>query len=142
MSKPHKPKNYSSNVEETLQKLKDITLLNKEIDSLKRQLEEKNKEIASLKNNSPVNDEAIAPPTSEETIARTQLAMLEQASMIRPLSLEEVRIYDLLVKNLRLSTDDSSSGKTTYKYLPGNTSEAELIKLAQSNVKKETDESK
>lgn len=133
-------KNSSSQIEEQLKKLKDIAYLNKEIDELKKQLISKDKEIATLKAKlvqySDESDGEVSnlSSSSEETIARTQLALLEQKAMIQPLSLEEVRIYDLLVKNLRLSTEQATS---TTRVLPAGTSKDELLKLAQANVKEE-----
>lgn len=133
-------KNSSSQIEEQLKKLKDIAYLNKEIDELKKQLISKDKEIATLKaklaQSSDESDGEVSnlSSSSEETIARTQLALLEQKAMIQPLSLEEVRIYDLLVKNLRLSTEQATS---TTRVLPAGTSKDELLKLAQANVKEE-----
>lgn len=135
-------KNSSSQIEEQLKKLKDIAYLNKEIDELKKQLISKDKEIAALKakavqsNGESDGDVSNLSSSSEEVIARTQLALLEQKAMIQPLSLEEVRIYDLLVKNLRLSTDQATN---TTKVLPVGTSKDDLLKLAQANVK-ENDE--
>jgi predicted nucleic acid-binding Zn-ribbon protein len=67
----------------------------------------------------------------EEVIAIKQLELLKQASQIRPLSLEEVRIYDLLVKNKRLAQGDSTNIVDTVK-LPKD--KAQLIKIASRKV--------
>lgn len=137
MSKP-KSVNAYSNVEETLQKLKDIAFLNKEIENLKNQLMNKDKEIAFLKSNlnpsSPVIREDIS---SEQVIAETQLKLLEEKALSgHPLSLEEIRIYDLLVKNKRLATGESTEN-ASFRVLPSNIEDAELLRIAQTNEKKQ-----
>lgn len=66
----------------------------------------------------------------EEEIAEIQLNKLKEASKNRALSLEEARIYDLLVKNKRLSRKESTSIVENANYR--DVSEAELIKLAES----------
>lgn len=129
-------KSSSNNIEEQLKKLKDITLLQKEVDKLNAIIRQKDNEIAKLRNN--LGEVSPLSSTSEETIARTQLALLEQQALIRPLSLEEVRIYDLLVKNLRLSTDKSTDN--VKNVLPLDITKDELLRLAQTNVKSEKDE--
>ena len=137
MSKP-KSVNAYSNVEETLQKLKDIAFLNKEIESLKNQLKDKDKEIAFLKSSfnpsSPVVRDDIS---SEQVIAETQLKLLEEKALSgHPLSLEEIRIYDLLVKNKRLATGESTEN-ASFRVLPSNIEDAELLRIAQTNEKKQ-----
>src|SRR5271166_2140440 len=42
------------------------------------------------------------PMTKEESICKEQLSILKQKSEQRPLSLEDVKIFDILVKNLKL----------------------------------------
>lgn len=55
--------------------------------------------------------------TPEESIAEVQLARLREIALQRQLTLEETRIYDLLVKNKRLSQDQATInlGKTDYR---------------------------
>ena len=66
-----------------------------------------------------------------EVIAIKQLELLKQSSQMRPLSLEEVRIYDLLVKNKRLAQGDSTNIVDTVK-LPKD--KAKLIEIASKKI--------
>jgi len=81
---------------------------------------------------SPVAD--VAP---EESIAEIQLAKLREISNKRTLTLEEVRTFDLLVKNKRLTQE-----KSTQNFSKGSfrdVSEVELIKIAQSKSNEPTE---
>ncbi len=70
--------------------------------------------------------------TAEEEIAATQLERLRQAAKVRILTLEETRMFDLLVKNKRLVLDESTInlGKNQYR----DVSDTELLKLASTQV--------
>lgn len=69
----------------------------------------------------------------EEEIAQVQLERLRQSSLNRTLTLEEVRTFDLLVKNKRLVLDESTvnMGKNKLR----DVEEADLLQLAQTNLK-------
>lgn len=71
--------------------------------------------------------------SSEEEIAQIQLERLRQSAKVRPLTLEEVRMYDLLVKNKRLVLDESTInlGKNQYR----DVSNEDLLQLAATEVK-------
>jgi len=73
---------------------------------------------------------AISP---EVEIAEIQLEKLRQSSQNRTLTLEEIRAFDLLVKNKRLMLDESTInlGKNQYR----DVSDTELLKLAATEVK-------
>ncbi len=75
--------------------------------------------------------------TPEEEIAQTQLERLRQAAKTRILTLEETRMFDLLVKNKRLVLDESTInlGKNQYR----DVSDADLLKLAASQAKPSDD---
>lgn len=106
---------------ERIQKLEDsLKLKEEEIKHLKDLLDSS---VPSYTPNFVVND--------EEVIAIKQLELLKQASQIRPLSLEEVRIYDLLVKNKRLAQGDSTNIVDTVK-LPKD--KAKLIEIASKKI--------
>lgn len=139
MQKPKQSSAYS-NVEETLQKLKDISVLNKEIETLRNQLKEKDMEIAALKRSGPKPSDLTVQRievSSEQVIAETQLKLLEEKALSgHPLSLEEIRIYDLLVKNKRLAMGESTEN-TGFRVLPPDIGDAELLRIAQTNEKKE-----
>lgn len=85
----------------------------------------------------PVFAVAKAPGQEEKTdaqvIAEKQLSRLRDAAVVRTLTLEEVRIYDFLVKNQRLAGLDPDEGKDKN---PGrDVSEIELIRIAESSFK-------
>jgi hypothetical protein len=113
----------------------DNVSLAQEIINLKQQLSEKTKHIQHLEDilkhtvssYSPVFNEV----TDEEMIALKQLERLKEAAQIRPLSLEEVRIYDLLVKNKRLAQGKETGIIDTVK-LPQD--KKELIKIAAKKI--------
>lgn len=67
--------------------------------------------------------------TPEEEIAELQLERLRQAAKNRVLTLEETRMYDLLVKNLRLSKDKSLPHQS--KDPIRDVSEIELVRIAE-----------
>lgn len=78
--------------------------------------------------------------TDEETIARMQLQKLKDKVLSGgTLSLEEVKIYDLLVKNKRLAQGDATTIPGT-KILPEGTPRRELLKLAAVKDVDVTDE--
>lgn len=111
----------------------------KTIDKLIKDTKKKDEEIAHLKDmlekNVPLLVEEKKPQkvvqvelSPEEEIAELQLEKLRQASRQRKLTLEETRQYDLLVKNKRLSQEQSTINLDSSQYK--NLSEAELIKIA------------
>jgi len=71
--------------------------------------------------------------SAEEETAITQLERLRQSAKVRSLTLEEVRMFDLLVKNKRLVLDESTInlGKNQYR----DVADADLFKLAAAEVK-------
>ncbi len=76
--------------------------------------------------------------SAEEEIAQLQLERLRIAAKARPLTLEETRMYDLLVKNKRLASDEPTVNmlsKGSYR----DVGEIELLKIAEKA--KEPDES-
>jgi hypothetical protein len=113
----------------------DNISLSQELINLKQQLSEKTKHIQHLEDilkhtvssYSPIINEV----TDEEMIALKQLERLKEAAQIRPLSLEEVRIYDLLVKNKRLAQGKETGIIDTVK-LPQD--KKELIKIAAKKI--------
>lgn len=104
---------------------------------LEMELEKAMSEIDSLKQIlSRVNAIGLALPVSdEEEIASIQIARLKTISKERQLTLEEVRIFDFLVKNKRLSKEDSTEIISTNE-LPKNLDKKQLIQIAKvKNVK-------
>lgn len=71
--------------------------------------------------------------SAEEEITQLQLERLRKAANARTLTLEETRMYDLLVKNKRLVLDESTInlGKNQYR----DVTDADLLKLASVEVK-------
>lgn len=66
--------------------------------------------------------------TPEEEIATLQLDRLRTAAKVRSLTLEETRMYDLLVKNKRLSQDESTINLSKKHYR--DVTDAELLQIA------------
>lgn len=132
-----------------------IEQLKKEVISLRREnhaamltidrlLKEQNNKLEQIKHlenlisqNVPVikkvNEKLTIAISSETEIAEIQLERLRQASKTRALTLEEIRAYDLLVKNKRLVLDESTInlGKNQYR----DVADADLLKIAASQVK-------
>lgn len=120
----------------------DNIRLSEQIQELKKQLKEKDNKIEHLemmlKSISNSTYMPILPEvTDEEMIALKQLERLKDAAQIRPLSLEEVRIYDLLVKNKRLAQGSATDIMDTVK-LPQD--KKELIKIASKKIKDDSQE--
>lgn len=108
----------------------------KTIEKLLKDIHKKNEEIKHLKNlletTAPVlklpvteNKSKISP---EEEIAEIQLTKLNQIAKTRSLTLEETRMYDLLVKNKRLSQEKTLQSNTKGHYR--DVSEVDLIQIA------------
>lgn len=115
------------------------------IDKLLKDLNKKTEEIQHLQSLVsqtvpilvPENTKIVVTVSSEEEIAQIQLERLRQAAKNRTLTLEEVRMYDLLVKNKRLVLDESTINlnKSQYK----NLSDTELLQLTAREVKPTND---
>lgn len=75
--------------------------------------------------------------TPEEEIAALQLERLRAAARIRPLTLEETRMYDLLVKNKRLAQDESTINLSKAHYR--DVSDSDLLQIAGKHESDETD---
>ncbi len=74
------------------------------------------------------------PLSSEEEIAILQLERLKDMSRERLLTIEEVKMYDLLVKNLRLSKEKSET-ITISHIKPAQIDEQEMIDIASGVLK-------
>ncbi len=119
----------------------DNISLSKELLKLQDQLKQRDEQIKHLEEmlqsvNIPVYSPVINEVTDEEMIALKQLERLKEAAQIRPLSLEEVRIYDLLVKNKRLAQGNATDIMDTVK-LPQK--KEELLKIASKKIKNEAE---
>lgn len=107
----------------TIEKLlKDINKKNEEIEHLKHLLSQ------SVPVVQPIVEITKAKMSPEEEIADVQLAKLNQIAKTRSLTLEETRMYDLLVKNKRLAQEKSTQNITKGHFR--DVSEVELIKIA------------
>lgn len=91
--------------------------LSQTIDLMTKALAEKDAEIAHLKelltSTVPIIGESSVTleATDEELIANIQLKKLLEAGRIRDLTLDEIRKFDLLVKNRRLAKGDATDIK-------------------------------
>lgn len=88
-----------------------------------------------IENNSKKKEQAIKLIiTDEELIAQVQLERLKYKAMEQELTIEEIKKYDLLVKNKRL-VEGNSTFNADYKKLPDNVSDEELVQIAATPVK-------
>ena len=74
--------------------------------------------------------------SDEELIAQLQLERIKFKALEQELTLEEIKKYDLLVKNKRLA-EGNPTVVADYKKLPENVSEEELIQIASGQIKEE-----
>lgn len=108
--------------------LKDINKKNEEIDHLKSLVSQT---VPVIQGPKIVPVERVAP---EVEIADLQLERLRETAKTRVLTLEESRMFDLLVKNKRLSQDKSTENFSKGSFR--DVSEVELIKIATSPKQK------
>lgn len=114
--------------------------LSQTVDTLLKQLEQKTNEIMHLQDmlgkTVPIIGESIPTfITDEEVIAEYQLKALKSAAMMRDLTLDEVKRFDLLVKNKRLAQGNATTIEAQ-KGLPRNLSKDELVQIASKPKKK------
>lgn len=118
----------------------DNVALRQMVNNLNTQLSQKTQEIQHLmellNNTVPVIGEATPIiPTDEEVIAEFQLKALKAAAMTRDLTLDEVKRYDLLVKNKRLAQGNATTIDGHAKKLPQNLDQKTLIQIASNKLK-------
>lgn len=121
-----------------LQALEDKCIgLSQALDHALKTLDQKDQEIQHLKqllgNSVPVLGQLAVPFSDEEIIATKQLELIANEARIRPLTLDEIKKYDLLVKNKRLAQGNA----TTIEGKKSNVKElgkVDLLKLAASNT--------
>jgi len=117
----------------------------KTIDKLLKDLNQKSEEIKHLQSlvtqTVPVlkkeTEKINLDVTPEEEIAALQLERLRNAARTRTLTLEETRMYDLLVKNKRLSQDESTINLSKSNYR--DVTDADLLQIAGKNESDDTD---
>jgi hypothetical protein len=110
------------------------------VDKLLKDMSKKTDEIKHLQSLvSQVVPVIKAPPeksvvqvSPEVETAEIQLERLRQAARTRPLTLEEVRMFDLLVKNKRLSQDESTINLSKASYR--DVSNDDLAQIAAKDV--------
>jgi hypothetical protein len=111
----------------------------KTIEKLLKDLSKKNEEIAHLQTlvstavpvKVPEKKKNAFQFTPEEEIAMIQLDRLRKIAATRALTLEETKIYDLLVKNKRLSQDESTVNLSKAQYR--DVSEVDLLQIASTS---------
>lgn len=113
--------------------------LSQTIDKLLKELETKSSEIRHLqdllsKNSNIIGELPKLIISDEEVIADMQLKALKSAAMMRDLTLDEVKRFDLLVKNKRLAQGNATTIEAQ-KSIPKNTPKDQLIQLAIKPIK-------
>ncbi len=126
--------------EDFKQKYSDVSQLaaaqNVEIERLSKIVSERELEIAHLKELLFKHVPELGSTmhvSDEELVARVQLERLKNKAMVTTLSLEEIKIFDLLVKNKRLAEGKSTVNTDSTK-LPDNMSSKDLSKIAQKHT--------
>ena len=74
--------------------------------------------------------------SDEELIAQLQLERIKFKALEQELTLEEIKKYDLLVKNKRLA-EGNATVVADYKKLPDNVSDADLLQIASGQIKED-----
>ncbi len=111
----------------------------KTIEKLLKDLSKKNEEISHLQSlvsqavpvKVPDKKKISVEISAEEEIAMIQLNKLRQVAQSRALTLEETKIFDLLVKNKRLSQDESTVNMSKASYR--DVSEIDLLQIASAS---------
>lgn len=115
---------------------KDNVALGQSLDKALNALDKKDAEIKHLQellHGAVPNVTALTQPISdEEMIALRQLESLKLTAMSRDLTLEELKKYDILVKNKRLAQGNPTTIDADFQKLPENTDE--LKKLASIKI--------
>jgi NADH dehydrogenase/NADH:ubiquinone oxidoreductase subunit G len=121
---------------QTIQKLlKELNGKNEEIKNLQSIV---NKAVPVVRVPDEKKSGVIMHTTAEEEIALEQLQRLRAIARERQLTLEETKIYDILVKNKRLTQDESTVNLSKAQYR--DISAADLLQLASGpNVKDSSD---
>lgn len=119
---------------------KDNVALGQTIDKLYQELDKKDQEIAHLQVllRGGIPNLSVLPlkVTDEELIALTQLEILKKKAETRELTLEEVKKYDMLVKNKMLAQGKNPPIDADSEKLP--TDKDSLLKIVSSKPKTES----
>lgn len=146
ISAPTMTKNLSTSVLRTsLAKMeKDNIGLSQTVDKLIAELSNKDKEIKHLKEmllTSGSNKTVRIEVTDEEHIAELQLDRLKKKAELGELTLEEVKKYDLLVKNKRLAKGDPTTVNADFRAIPQNPEDKrKLLQMASSVMERDVTE--
>lgn len=113
--------------------------LKQTVDALLRQMQDKDDELVQLKSMlqksvSPLDTAVPMEITDEEIIALNQLQRLKEAAKARELTLDEIKRFDLLVKNKRLAQGNATS--INANGLPHELGTSELLKIAQKTTRR------
>lgn len=115
------------------------------IDKLLKDLSQKTEQIKHLESLVTQNMPTLKKESGKLTlqidaateIAELQLERLRQSANARTLTLEETRMFDLLVKNKRLAQDESTINLNKNQYR--DVKDADLLQIAASEVKPSDD---
>lgn len=120
---------------------KKCEALSETVEQLLKAIEDKEVEITELKamlSNSSLQTVGSVVELAlddEVFIADMQLRKLKDAAKVRQLTLDEVRMFDLLVKNKRLAKGDATTIDGKSKDSIKKLSKPELLKLAAKSIK-------
>lgn len=117
--------------------------LNEFNNSLMKKLQEKDAEISHLKNlllggNLPIfGNEGLVAATPEEQLIQVQIKKIQESSMLRELSLDEVKRFDLLMKNKNLIQERPTEINGRQKTAAKPKTKEELVGLAAKKTSEE-----
>jgi hypothetical protein len=116
------------------QQYKTIVLANQKIQELQAEVEHLKQLLTSTV--SIVQDSGIEKiiKSPELSIIETQIEILQNRALQKELTLEEVKVFDLLIKNKRLLSEEATTIHGEKK-IKKNYSEAELVQIASQPKK-------
>ena len=112
----------------------------KEIEALRKSIETLLKEIETLRKSSGVSKAIKINVTPEEQIIDEQIALLQRASMVRALEINEVKMLDMYIKNKRLLSEKSTMNADFTSLPDTNLSDEALLALVEGSNNAETEE--
>lgn len=114
-----------------------LTVAAKKIKELEEQVSHLKNLLITTTNITQSNDPTKIIITPEERICDAQILLLESIAMHQPLTLEEVKILDLLVKNKKIIKEQSLVIETESKPVKSVLPKADLVRLASKLDKEE-----
>lgn len=113
-----------------------LDLMQKNLESKEREVLTLKAQLAQLQTIVPSGALTIIPPSEEEIAIEAQLRLLGQASAVRELSLDEIKKFDLLMKNKYLIKGHLPPSLPAKNRYNENTPKIELLAMATKTINK------